>query len=85
MDSNYNYHAINTTTVSHLLGKHNILRYLFYLGGKSNISRAASDTRRLQSLCANLAPLTAFTPRYLAQFLRHISIEKKPIINEEQQ
>jgi hypothetical protein len=62
MDSKYNYHAINTTTVSHLLGKHNILRYLLYFGGKYNISRAAWDTGRLWSLCANLAPLTAFRP-----------------------
>ena len=66
MDSKYNYHAINTTTVSHLLGKHNILKYLLYFGGKYNISRAAWDTGRLWSLCANLAPLTAFPPCYSA-------------------
>jgi len=41
MGSIYNYPAINTTTVSQLLGKHNILRYLLYFGGRYNISRAA--------------------------------------------
>jgi len=76
MGSIYNYPAINTTTVSQLLGKHNILRYLFYFGGRYNISRAASDTGRLRSLCASPAPLTAFSPRYSAQVLRYLSIEK---------
>jgi hypothetical protein len=76
MDSKYHYHAINTTAVSHLLEKHNILRYLFYFGGKYNISRAAWDTGRLWSLCVNLARLTAFPPRYSAQVLRLLSIEK---------
>ena len=76
MDSKYNYHAINTTTVSHLLEKHNILRHLFYFRGKYNISRAAWDTGRLWSLCVNLARLTAFPPRYLAQVLRLLSIAK---------
>ena len=87
MDSKYNYHAINTTTVSHLLGKHNILRYLFYFGGKYNISRAASDTGGLRSLCASLAPLKAFPPRYSARVLRHLSNEannyqRKTAINQ---
>ena len=76
MDRKYNNHAINTTTVSHLLEKHNILRYLFYFGGKYYISRAAWDTGRLWSLCVNLARLTAFPPRYSAQVLRLLSIEK---------